>query len=202
MRKSNQRHERLLAADRLLAPFMEYAVDAASARVRSRRQGPCQSNQHSTGIGRRLCCRRSASLRPFMEYAVDAAQRSVLFWDVMRQRGNQYREHLAETAPHVLNYKVELVMDGRTFERPVNYVLARVLSPGRRRDRSEAAAVRDRRSARRTRPGHRRLQGRQRNRRRLQGRPSLLFRRLPSRSDARPDHRGHRPCRGASSSRR
>ena len=27
---------------------------------------------------------------PAMEYMVDAAQRSVLFWDVMRQRGNQY----------------------------------------------------------------------------------------------------------------
>ena len=46
---------------------------------------------------------------PAMEYMVDAAQRSVLYWDVMRQRGNQYREHLAETAPHVLDYKVELV---------------------------------------------------------------------------------------------
>ena len=34
---------------------------------------------------------------PAMEYMIDAAQRSVLFWDVMRQRGNQYREHLAET---------------------------------------------------------------------------------------------------------
>ena len=32
-----------------------------------------------------------------LEYMIDAAQRSVLFWDVMRQRGNQYREHLAET---------------------------------------------------------------------------------------------------------
>jgi hypothetical protein len=39
---------------------------------------------------------------PAFEYLVDAAQRSVLFWDVMRQRGDQYREHLAETAPHVL----------------------------------------------------------------------------------------------------
>src|SRR5262249_46711457 len=29
---------------------------------------------------------------PAIEYMVDAAQRSVLFWDVMRQRGNQYRE--------------------------------------------------------------------------------------------------------------
>ena len=66
---------------------------------------------------------------PAMEYMVDAAQRSVLFWDVMRQRGNQYREHLAETAPHVLDYEVELVVDGRTLERPVNYVLVRVVPP-------------------------------------------------------------------------
>jgi Protein of unknown function (DUF3141) len=67
---------------------------------------------------------------PAMEYLVDAAQRSVLFWDVMRQRGNQYREHLAETAPHVLDYEVELVVDGRTLDRPVNYALARVVPPG------------------------------------------------------------------------
>ena len=42
---------------------------------------------------------------PAMDYAIDAAQRSVLFWDVMRQRGNQYREHLAETVPHVLELR-------------------------------------------------------------------------------------------------
>jgi len=29
------------------------------------------------------------------EYMTDAAQRSVLFFDVMRQRGEKYREHLA-----------------------------------------------------------------------------------------------------------
>ena len=66
---------------------------------------------------------------PGLEYMTDAAQRWVLFWDVMRQRGNQYREHLAETAPHVLEYGVELVVDGRTLERPVNYALARVVPP-------------------------------------------------------------------------
>src|SRR5580704_1099135 len=66
---------------------------------------------------------------PAVDYMIDAAQRSVLFFDVMRQRGNHYREHLTETAPHVLDYKVELVLDGRTFERPVNYILARVVPP-------------------------------------------------------------------------
>jgi pimeloyl-ACP methyl ester carboxylesterase len=64
-----------------------------------------------------------------MEYVVDAAQRTVLFWDTMRQRGNQYREHLAETAPHVLDYEIELIIDGRTLDRPVNYCLVRVIPP-------------------------------------------------------------------------
>src|SRR5262249_15850202 len=63
------------------------------------------------------------------EYFLDAGQRTVLFWDVMRRRSNQYREHLAQTAPHVLQYKVELLLDGRSLERPVNYALVRILPP-------------------------------------------------------------------------
>src|SRR5467141_4373093 len=63
------------------------------------------------------------------EYLADTGQRSVLFLDVMRQRGLQYREHIAETAPHVLNYEVELILDGRTLQRPVNYALVSVAPP-------------------------------------------------------------------------
>jgi len=63
------------------------------------------------------------------EYFIDAAQRSVLFWDVMRQRGEQYQEHLTEIVPHVLDYKAELVMDGRKLKRPVNYLLVRIIPP-------------------------------------------------------------------------
>lgn len=64
-----------------------------------------------------------------LEYMIDAGQRSVLFMDVMRQRGNQYREHMAETVPHVLDYAAELVIDGRTLKRPVNYLLVRIVPP-------------------------------------------------------------------------
>jgi len=39
---------------------------------------------------------------PMLDYVIDLSQRTILFWDVMRQRGNGYREHLAKTAPHVL----------------------------------------------------------------------------------------------------
>ena len=66
---------------------------------------------------------------PAMDFITDATQRSVLLWDVMRQRGNQYREHLSQTAPHVLEYEVELVVDGRTLDRPVNYALVRIVPP-------------------------------------------------------------------------
>jgi pimeloyl-ACP methyl ester carboxylesterase len=64
-----------------------------------------------------------------LEYLVDAGQRSILFWDVMRRRGNQYREHMAEAVPHVLDYQAELVIDGRKLERPVNYCLVRIVPP-------------------------------------------------------------------------
>ncbi|WP_405030243.1 DUF3141 domain-containing protein [Mycoplana sp. BE70] len=47
----------------------------------------------------------------------------------MRQRGNQYRTHAAETAPHVLSYTPEILIDGRTLERPVNYGLVRIVPP-------------------------------------------------------------------------
>jgi pimeloyl-ACP methyl ester carboxylesterase len=66
---------------------------------------------------------------PAMEYGIDAAQRTMLFWDVMRQRGNQYREHLAQTVPNVLDYEAELIIDGRTLKRPVNYGLVRIVPP-------------------------------------------------------------------------
>jgi Protein of unknown function (DUF3141) len=63
------------------------------------------------------------------EYLVDSGQRSVLFTDVMRRRGEQYRAHLGETVPHVLDYEVELIADGRNLKRPVNYGLVRVKPP-------------------------------------------------------------------------
>jgi len=66
---------------------------------------------------------------PAIDYVIDAAQRTVLFWDVMRQRGNQYRKHLAETTPHVLSYEAEVIIDARTLNRPVNYGLVRIIAP-------------------------------------------------------------------------
>ena len=62
-------------------------------------------------------------------YAVDFAQRSILFWDTLRQRGNNYREHKRRGQPPLLHFDYEIVLDGRKFERPVNYALVRILPP-------------------------------------------------------------------------
>src|SRR3954447_7583694 len=64
-----------------------------------------------------------------VEYMVDAGQRSILFLDVLRRRGDQYREHVAQTAPHVLQYAAELIIDGRKLDEPVNYALVRIIPP-------------------------------------------------------------------------
>lgn len=63
------------------------------------------------------------------DYAIDAWQRTVLFADVMRERGNQYEAHLNERTPNVLDFGVELIVDGRTLPRPVNYGLVRIVAP-------------------------------------------------------------------------
>ena len=66
---------------------------------------------------------------PLGDYLVDATQRTLLFWDVLRQRSEQYEAQRAKAVPNVLSFDVELILDGRTFERPVNYGLVRIQPP-------------------------------------------------------------------------
>ena len=68
----------------------------------------------------------STFTRDTLDYGIDAMQRAVLYADIMRARGNQYRAHMQETAPNVLNFAAELVMRGDTLPRPVNYGLVRI----------------------------------------------------------------------------
>ncbi|MFN3798274.1 MAG: DUF3141 domain-containing protein, partial [Sphingobium yanoikuyae] len=63
------------------------------------------------------------------DYGVDALQRAVLFADVKRQRGDQYKAHLAERVPHVLNFDGEIILSGADLPRPVNYGLVRITPP-------------------------------------------------------------------------
>ena len=69
------------------------------------------------------------NLNFIQEYWLDAWQRSILTLDVLRQRGNTYLEQSAKNAPNVLSFPFELVGDGRSLPRPVNYMLVRILPP-------------------------------------------------------------------------
>src|ERR1700712_755745 len=71
----------------------------------------------------------ASGLSAFQEYGMDACQRSILFLDTLRERGDKYIERASQEAPHVLSFPVELIRDGRTLERPVNYLLVRIVSP-------------------------------------------------------------------------
>ena len=70
-----------------------------------------------------------ATAQQAYDYWVDACQRTILFWDVLRRRSDQYYQQRAQPVPHVLSFDAELVLDARTFERPVNYLLVRVKPP-------------------------------------------------------------------------
>jgi pimeloyl-ACP methyl ester carboxylesterase len=64
-----------------------------------------------------------------VRYATDFAQRSVLFLDTLRQRGNNFVEHTRAGLPPVLHFEYEMVMDGRGLQTPVNYALVRIVPP-------------------------------------------------------------------------
>lgn len=63
------------------------------------------------------------------DYAVDLAQRSILFWDTLRQRGDNFLDHEKAGKPPVLHFEHEMVLDAREFEQPVNYALVSIVPP-------------------------------------------------------------------------
>src|SRR6266545_127816 len=60
-------------------------------------------------------------------YWIDAAQRSILLLDVLRERANNMLDHERKGLPPLLDFDSEVVLDARTFERPANYALLRIL---------------------------------------------------------------------------
>ncbi len=67
--------------------------------------------------------------RDASDYWLDFTQRSILYWDTLRQRGNNWIEHEKAGKPPLLDFDWEMIADARTFERPANYALVRILPP-------------------------------------------------------------------------
>ena len=63
------------------------------------------------------------------DYMVDALQRGILFLDLMRQRGDEEIEITSSPLATVLIFDHEVLMDGRSLPRPMNYMLSRIVPP-------------------------------------------------------------------------
>jgi len=68
-------------------------------------------------------------LHDWCAYSIDYVQRAILLLDTLRQRGNNWIAHEEAGKPPVLAYEYEILCDGRTFERPVNHALVRIVPP-------------------------------------------------------------------------
>ncbi len=65
-------------------------------------------------------------------YLIDSFQRTILFWDTLRERGNNYLKHNEAGKPSVLSFDYVVIKDGRTLDRPVNYSLLKIIAPDRK----------------------------------------------------------------------
>ncbi|MBP9791722.1 MAG: DUF3141 domain-containing protein [Rickettsiales bacterium] len=67
--------------------------------------------------------------KQFSDYIADFNQRCILYTDVMRQRGNKQIDITNHKGTTVLSFEFEVILDGLTFERPINYWLAKIKAP-------------------------------------------------------------------------
>ena len=61
------------------------------------------------------------------EYLLDASQRSILFMDILRKRGDNYFATIKKGEPPVLVFDYKIILRGKALDRPVNYDLASIL---------------------------------------------------------------------------
>lgn len=73
----------------------------------------------------------SISLAALIDYQRDVWERTILFWDALRQRGDDALEHERLGLPPPLDFTSETILDARGFApRPTNYALLRITSTG------------------------------------------------------------------------
>lgn len=79
------------------------------------------------------------------EYLYDMSQRWVLFGDIIRKRGNTYLDHLKQDHPPILAFNYDIISDGRTQERPVNFQLVKIIDRREKKPDKEKESISDKR---------------------------------------------------------
>ncbi|WP_321813719.1 MULTISPECIES: DUF3141 domain-containing protein [unclassified Paraburkholderia] len=96
------------------APFSGFALTRAAGAAATLPAAP------------KLPAAAPAAIQPLFDYLFDAWQRSVLFLDVLRERGNQTYMHEKAGMPPVLAFDYDVIVDGRELDDPCNYALLRI----------------------------------------------------------------------------
>lgn len=86
--------------------------------------GQAPTAMAASGIG------TTTTVFDILAYQRDLIERSILFFDTLRKRANAMLEHERLGLPALLNFKSEMLLDARQFERPVNYALLRIAEVG------------------------------------------------------------------------
>ncbi len=68
------------------------------------------------------------------EYIVDSMQRSIIFTDILRKRGNNYIKHIRSGQPPVLIFNYEMILNAKNFPHPANYALVRITDRRKKND--------------------------------------------------------------------
>jgi len=66
------------------------------------------------------------TLDELVDYQRDFIERTILFWDTLRQRADNMLEHERAGLPPLLDFQYETLLDARHFEQPANYALLRI----------------------------------------------------------------------------
>ncbi len=78
---------------------------------------------------------RMPAASDWIDYLNDFGQRTLLFWDTLRQRADNTLQHRQAGYPVLLKFDHEVLLDGRSLPAPVNYSLLRILpGPGQMTD--------------------------------------------------------------------
>ncbi|TPG76195.1 DUF3141 domain-containing protein [Pseudomonas arsenicoxydans] len=85
---------------------------------------------------------RQPTAADWQEYFTDLGQRSVLFWDTLRQRGDNSLAHERAGYPLLLKFNHETLIAGEDLPRPVNYSLLQILpGPGQQLDSQKQPVI-------------------------------------------------------------
>ena len=68
----------------------------------------------------------TAPVGSLIAYQRDLWERSILFFDTLRQRADNMRDHERAGMPPLLDFKYETVLDARRFDTPANYALLKI----------------------------------------------------------------------------